>query len=239
MALAFNQSAGGAKKNSLDYIKFGEGENRIRFVGDLLARYCYWKQLKDYNIPVECLAFNREKEMFDNLEKDWFKHYFPKHLSGTNIGKPIYPVWSYAIQAIDLKDGKLKMCGLKKKLFEQILEHAATLAEDMEGVDMVDPTNMDLGFDIVFNKKKTGQHAFNVEYNLNQLKSKIRALTDAEKAEVEEHIKPIDELIPRQTSDEQKAFIESAWFEEEEEPNQDKEAAKVAAGDDFDDDIPF
>jgi len=231
MGMNFGDSAGGAKKNNLDYVKFGEGTNRIRFVGEILPRYCYWKQLKTNNIPVECLSFSREKEMFTNTEKDWFKHYFPKR----EDGKDVYPVWSYAIQAIDLNDGKLKMCGLKKKLFEQILKLSQKPA-------FGDPTDVNTGWDIVFEKTKTGPHAFNVEYNLDQLECKVRALTDEEKETIKD-IKPIDELIPRPSAEDQKAFIETAWFGEEE-ANTDDDAAKAAAGersdaDKFDDDIPF
>lgn len=231
MALNFNDSAGGAKKNNIEYVKLQEGVNKVRFVGQILARYCYWKQLKTNNIPVECLAFNRDKEMFDNLEKDWFKHYFPLR----DDGKDNYPVWSYAIQAIDLSDGKLKMFGLKKKLFEQIMKLAAK-----EGFG--DPTNPDSGWDIVFSKNKTGPHAFNVEYNLDQLDCKVRPLTDKEKETIAE-MKPIDELLPRQSSEDQKKFIENAWFGEEETNSDDAAAAAVsddaAKADSFDDDIPF
>ena len=220
MGKAFGDSAGGAKKNDLDYIKFVEGENKMRLVGELLPRYCYWKKLGNNNIPVECLAFDRNKERFLNTEKDWFKHYFPKN----DKGEDMRCVWSYAIQVIDLRDGKLKMCGLKKKLFDQIKE----LADKHLG----DPTDPDEGWDVVFEKKKTGPHAFNVEYTLDQLSSKKRALTEAERAELEK-VKPIDELIPRPTADEQLAFIKQAWLEKEEE-NTDKEVES-----EFEEDIPF
>jgi hypothetical protein len=43
--------------------------------------------------------------------------------------------------------------------------------------------------------------------------------------EVYETVKPIDELIPRPTPDEQKAFIERMWLnKDKEEENADKEA---------------
>lgn len=116
MAKSFDETEGQAKKTGLEYIKFEFGENKMRMVGQLLPRYAYWKQLKDNNIPVECLSFDRDKEKFTNIEKDWFKHYFPKKPDG----KDMTCVWSYVIQVIDPKDGKLKLCGLKKKLFDQI-----------------------------------------------------------------------------------------------------------------------
>ena len=159
MGKSFDDSEGGAKKSKLEYIKFEFGENKMRMVGDLLPRYAYWKKLGTNSIPVECLSFDREEERFLNAEKDWFKHYFPK----ADDGKEMRCQWSYAIRVIDPKDGKLKMCGLKKKLFEQV--------QDLAKKRLGDPTNVETGWDIVFEKKKTGSHAFNVEYILDQLAS--------------------------------------------------------------------
>lgn len=237
MGKAFGESAGGAKKNNLDYMTFVEGQNKMRIVGEILPRYAYWRQLKTDNgkhmIPVECLSFDREREEFTNIEKDWYKHFFPKIESGQNAGKDVFPQWSYVGTVIDPKDGKLKMVGFKKKLFEQIQLMAKKPAYG-------DPTDPVTGWDVVFNKNKTGSHAFNVEYVLDQLECKVRPLTDAEKVELDENLKPIDELVPRQTPEMQKAFIETAWLgKDKEEPNTDEEAAKAAVGDDFDDDIPF
>jgi len=91
MGLAFNSANGSAKKSGLEYIKLELGENTFRMVGEILPRYCYWKQMGDNHIPVECLAFDRDKERFTNVEKDWFRHYFPDQKC----------VWSYVIQVID------------------------------------------------------------------------------------------------------------------------------------------
>jgi hypothetical protein len=223
MAKAFGDSAGGAKKKVLDYMKFEMGPNKMRIVGPIIARYSYWKQLGTNNIPVECLSFDRDQEAFTNVEKDWFKHYFPKN----EEGKETRCIWSYVGIVIDGKDGKLKLVGFKKKLFEQIQELA-------EKEDFGDPTNPESGWWIYFNKKKTGPHAFNVEYTVDQLESMKSkgALTDEEKALVDE-MPNIDELVPRPTAEQQKAFIENAWLSKEEE-NVDEEVA-----DEFEKDIPF
>ena len=225
MGLAFNNANGSAKKSGLDYIKLELGETTFRMVGELLPRYCYWKQMGDHSIPVECLSFDREKERFTNIEKDWFKHHFADQKC----------VWSYVIQVIDMKDGKLKLMGLKKKLFDQILD----LANDLG--DPTDPVN---GWDVIVDKKKTGPHIFNIEYKLKERAIKARELTAEEMVEFEK-VKPIDELIPRQSPEEQKAFIEQAWINKEED-NVDKESIDEFADkttdkpkDDFDDDIPF
>lgn len=221
MGKSWDESAGEAIKTKLDYIKFDMGKNKMRMVGDLLPRYCYWKRLKDNNIPVECLSFDREKEKFLNSETDWFKHYFPKKENGDNMSCS----WSYVIRVFDPKDGKLKLCGLKKKLFEQI----QTMAKDHLG----SPTDPDTGWEIVFTKKKTGPLAYNIEYTLDQLDCKVQPLTDEQK-EIVAKMPSIDEVIPRPTADQQHAFIKTAWLEPEAETNVDSDAA-----DGFDDDIPF
>jgi len=218
MGVSFGSAHGSAKKNSLEYIKLEFGENEFRMVGDLLPRYAYWKQLSSggntFSIPVECLSFNREKEEFDNLEKDWFKHYFPKEKC----------VWSYVIQVLDEDD--VKLCGLKKKLFDQIQTAAESLG---------DPTDLETGWSVKVNKKKTGPNVYNVEYELLQLKLEKVALTDAQKATLDEKMKSIDELIPRQTPEQQKAFIEQAWFGDKEETNVDSEAIDEL---DINEDVP-
>lgn len=97
----------------------------------------------------------------------------------------------------------------------------------------------DVPGDVVFNKNKTGPHAFNVEYVIDALECKesIRALTE-EELEAIKDLKPIDELVPRQTAEQQKAFIENAWFSNDEE-NVDDDAANALDTDSADDDILF
>lgn len=203
MGVAFGDAHGSAKKNDLEYIKLEFGENEFRMVGELLPRYAYWKELKTNNIPVECLSFDRKEERFTNIEKDWFKHYFPEAKC----------VWSYVIQVID-KNNELKLCGLKKKLFDQILTASKSLG---------DPTDPETGWTVKLNKKKTGPNVFNVEYELLQLELKKEPLTDKQR-EAFEKVKPIDGIIPRPTSEEQKAFIEANWVGGGEENNVDVEA---------------
>ena len=61
-----------------------------------------------------------------------------------------------------------------------------------------DPTDPDTGWDIVFKKVKTGPLPFNVEYTLQVLQCKVRALTEEERALIEAE-KSIDEKYPRPT----------------------------------------
>jgi ATP-dependent Clp protease ATP-binding subunit ClpA len=189
MALAFGNTKGTAIKNKVDAYEYKDGENTVRLVGGVLPRYVYWiKGTNDKDIPVECLAFDREMEKFVNKEVDHVPTYFPERKCS----------WAYSINCIDPKDGKVKVLNLKKKLFEQIINAAA---------DLGDPTDPDTGWDVVFKRAKTGPLPFNVEYTLQVLRCKKRALTDDERKLVEES-ESIDAKYPRPTADDIKALLE-------------------------------
>ena len=186
MALAFSNTKGKAAKSSYEAYAYKDGENTVRLVGGILPRYVYWvKGTNNKDIPIECLAFNRELEKFDNKEVDHVQNYFPDKKCG----------WAYSVNCI--AGDKVVVLNLKKKLFEQIISAAGDL-----GLDPTDPVD---GFDIVFKRAKTGPLAFNVEYTLSQLKLKKRALTEAELALVAE-APTIDAKIVRPTADEIKAL---------------------------------
>ena len=187
MALGFNEQTGSAQKTSITAYQYKDGMNKVRIVGDILARYVYWiKGENNKNIPFECLSFNRNTERFDNLEKDWVREFYPDLKCG----------WSYATQCID--EGEVKVVNLKKKIWEQII----TAAEDLG-----DPTDWDNGWDIVFERKKTGPLPYNVEYTLHVLKCKKRPLSKEER-EVLEDLKSMDEVMPRPTPDAQKELLD-------------------------------
>jgi len=187
MALSFNQSKGGAQKSSINTYGYQEGDNTVRLVGDVLARYVYWVVGEnDKNIPLECLSFDRNEERFNNKEKDWVREYYPDLKCG----------WSYAMQCIH--NGELKVINLKKKLFEQIL----TAAEDLG-----DPTDVESGWDVKFKRVKTGPLPYNVEYQLQVLKCKPRPLDEAEQ-ELVANLKSMDDVMPRPTPDAQKELLD-------------------------------
>ncbi len=189
MALAFGSTNGKAIKNAVDSFAYADGDNTVRIFGGVLPRYVYWiKGTNDKDIPVECLAFSRVKEKFDNKEVDHVPAYFPEKKCS----------WSYSINCIDPKDGKVKVLNLKKKLFEQIVSAAE---------DLGDPTDPDTGWDIKFKRAKTGPLPFNVEYTLQVLKCKNRPLTDEERAAVAEAV-DIDTKYVRPTADDIKALLE-------------------------------
>lgn len=180
MALAFTSTKGKAIKNTVDSFDYKDGDNVVRLFGGVLPRYVYWlKGTNNKDIPVECLAFDREEERFNNKEVDHVQSYFPEAKCS----------WSYSVNCIDPKDGKPKVLNLKKKLFEQII----TAAEDLG-----DPTDPDTGWDVVFKRVKTGPLPFNVEYTLKALACKPRALSPAERQIIASE-KLIDEKYPRAT----------------------------------------
>jgi len=188
MAISFANVKGSAVKNKVDQYVYKDGDNRVRIVGDILARYVYWvKGENKKDIPFECLAFNRATESFDNAEKDWVK-----------IERPdLKCSWAYAVQCIDPQDGKLKVLNLKKKLWEAVM---------LAAEDLGDPTDHDTGWDIVFRKAKTGPLPINVEYQLQVLKCKPRPLTADERAAISE-LKSMDDVLPRPTADAQKELL--------------------------------
>ncbi len=189
MAIKFADTKGTAQKGA-DAYKYKDGEQTLRIFGDILPRYVYWlKGSNNKDIPAECLSFDRQREKFTNKETD--------HVQAV-MGQDKKCSWAYAVGCIDPADGKAKVLNLKKKLFQQILEAAA---------DLGDPTDPDGGWDITFKKVKTGPLPFNVEYNLSVLRCKNRALNDDERTAIA-NAKPIEELIPRPTSDDIKALLD-------------------------------
>ena len=193
MAIKFGNIEGKAKKSSVDAYTYKEGDNKIRMVGDVLPRYVYWLTTADgKRVPMECLGFDRDKEQFTNIEKDWVRHYFPD----------LKCSWAYAVQCVD-KDNKVKVLNLKKKLFESVMVAAE---------DLGDPTDIETGWALCFKKQKTGPLPFNVEYTLQVLKCKPEPL-NAEQLEAIAELPNIDDVISRPTSELQREFIESRVLE--------------------------
>lgn len=207
MAIAFNKTKGKAQSNKVESYEYKDGDNTVRLFGGVLPRYIYWlKGSNNKDIPVECLAFDREEERFNNVETDHVQRFFPE----------VKCSWSYTVNCIDPKDGKAKVLNLKKKLFEQILTAAESLG---------DPTDTDTGWDVVFKRSKTGPLPFNVEYTLKALACKVRPLTEAERTVIAAE-KTIDEKYPRPTTEDVLKTMEriTKGSEDEEDPTTDGEA---------------
>lgn len=209
MAISFKNTKGKAQSNKVEAFEYKDGENSVRLIGGILPRYIYWlKGTNNKDIPIECLAFSRDKEKFDNLQKDHVQEFYPDAKCA----------WSYSINCIDPKDGKVKALNLKKKLFEQIMGAAE---------DLGDPTDYDTGWDVVFKRTKTGPLAFNVEYQLQVLRCKPRKLSQAER-DLADAEKTIDEKYPRPTEAEVLALLQkiSSGEEDESQSEAEKEAVK-------------
>ena len=212
MALSFKQTKGKAQKSSVEAYEYKDGENSVRLIGGVLPRYVYWvKGTNNKDIPIECLAFSRDKEKFDNVEKDHVPEYFPDAKCS----------WSYSINCIDPKQNKVVALNLKKKLFEQI----ANAAEDLG-----DPTDYDTGWDVVFKRTKTGPLAFNVEYTLQVLRCKKRSLSDNERT-LADKAQSIDEKYTRPTAEEVRALIEKLQKGAEEEAENQTDSEREAVKD--------
>ena len=74
--------------------------------------------------------------------------------------------------------------------------------------DLGDPTDFDSGWDLCFKRVKTGPLAYNVEYQLQVLKCKARALSAKEKEAVVD-LKSMDDVMSRPTPDAQKELLDS------------------------------
>lgn len=196
MSVSFNNLNGGAKKSDVTYMKLSEGPNTFRILPDsILPGYTYWvKGANGKDIPFECLQFDRDLEKFDNTQACPVKDAGIKDKEG----KDIRCQWSYKCQVINKSTGKVEVLQLKKGIMSDIIG----VAQQME----IDPTDVDAGTWFTVVKKKTGPAAFNVEYNLQQLKCKTEALSDAEK-ELVSAAKPIEDLFKRETYDEQAARL--------------------------------
>ena len=199
MAIGFNTTKGSAQKSKIETYNFGNKEDHhIRLVGDLLPRYVYWiKGENNKNIPMECLSFDRNSETFNNVEHDHVRDFYPDMKCG----------WAYAVQGIDYSDKSIKVVNLKRKLFDQILVA-------ME--DLGNPTDPETGWDIYFKRLKTGPQVFNVEYQLQMLKCKPRALEDWEQ-ELVADLKSMDDVLPRPTPDAQLELLKKIQGAESEE----------------------
>ena len=214
MAIKFTDLQGKASKAGPDRFKPQEGKNQFRIIGSVVPGYKYWLKTKDgTSVPMDCLAFNRETEQFDNKQRDVVREYFPEKKCS----------WAYQSFVIDRSDGKVKLFDHKKRLFESILDAAKK--------KLGDPTDPEKGWDIIFTRKKTGPQPFNVEYTLETFELENSALSEEDLAAIEEAGK-IEDLVKLPTPEEQEAFIKNYILGDEEENVPDD------VKNEFDDDIP-
>jgi hypothetical protein len=98
-----------------------------------------------------------------------------------------------------LKDpSKVSIFNNKKKIFVVIVG----MVEDLG-----DPSDPEKGWDVVFTKVKNGPKVYNVEYTVQQLKCKNRALTETELAMLSNH-PTIDEILRRAPAEDIKKYLD-------------------------------
>ena len=222
-----NQSAGfmdapDSASEKLDTYTVKDGVNKFRLIGPIVPRYVYWVPNSDgKTIPIECLSFDRNKGRFLDNQEDPTLEFFPNKLKyqgvpvkdkkGNNV--PMRASWSYVGMVFDLDEGTpekpvVKLMYFKKTAYDDI----KNLARKKLG----DPTHPEEGWDVTLEKKKTGSGQFDVEYECDPFACQEgkRPLTDEEK-EAYEDTKSIDELIPRQTPEQQREFIKERVLGEE------------------------
>lgn len=222
MAIKFTDLQGKASKNGPERFKPVNGKNAFRIVGSVVPGYKYWlKTRDDTSVPMDCLGFNRDTEVFDNKVRDVVREFFPDKKCS----------WAYQSLVIDRSDGKVKLFDHKKKLFEAILDAAKK--------KLGDPTDPEKGWDIVFTRKKTGPLPFNVEYTLETFELENSSLTKddlAAIAEAEEQFGTIEEIAKIPTPEEQEQFIKNYILPKEDE---DEVPGELKGEDPMDDDIPY
>jgi hypothetical protein len=166
------------------------GDTRVRLIGDVMPRYCYWVVTKEgKKMPVECLQFNRQTESFDNSAKDPFKE----------MDADVYsdkPQFAYVCNVIDRADGKIKIFDLRSTIYSQIVDYATN-------PDYSNPADAESGYDLTVKKEKTGPLPQNVKYTVIPARNNS-PLKDSEQ---ELELFDLDKIYKRQTYDEQKEWL--------------------------------
>ena len=112
------QTSGNQQRREIQRLTMGIGDTKVRLIGDVMPRYCYWVVTKEgKKMPVECLQFSRENESFDNSAQDPFKE----------LDEAIYsdkPQFSYVCNVIDRADGQIKLFDLRATIYSQIVDYA-------------------------------------------------------------------------------------------------------------------
>ena len=184
------QNTGSNNRKEIERLKLTVGDTKVRLVGDVLPRYCYWVVTTEgKKMPVECLEFQRETEAFDNKAENPFKE----------IPADVYsdkPQFSYVCNVLDRTDNKIKLFDLRATIYGQIVDYASN-------PDYGSPADSEKGYDITVKKEKTGPLPQNVKYTVIPARNNS-ALTEDEKAM---ELFDLDRIYKRQSYDEQKEWL--------------------------------
>lgn len=195
------QPAGNSNgSRTIERIKLSEGENKLRLLGNVMPRYVYWVTNNEgKRTPVECLSFVRDNETFMDKEGvDPVKEIDPSIYSDK-------PVFSYVCNAIDRKDGQIKLFDLKPTIYRQILDYAMN-------PEYGNPAADEEGYDITIKKEKTGPQVMNVKYTCIPSRRTV-PLTDEEKGQ---ELYELEKIFKRPSYEDQKEFLlrNTAYFSE-------------------------
>lgn len=180
----------GEQRREINRIALPQGDTKLRLVGDVMPRYCYWVVTKDgKKMPVECLQFNRETESFDNSAKDPFKEIDPEVYSDK-------PGFAYVCNVIDRKTNTIGLLDLRSTIYSQIVDYATN-------PDYGSPADPETGYDITIKKEKTGPLPQNVKYTVIPARNNS-ALTDEDRAL---ELYDLTKIFKRQTYEEQKKWL--------------------------------
>ena len=131
------------QRREIERMTMNIGDNKLRLIGDVLPRYCYWVTTTEgRKMPVECLEFSRETESFDSSAENPFKE----------IDEAVYsdkPQFSYVCNVIDRADGKIKLFDLRSTIYSQIVDYASN-------PEYGNPLTQKRGMILLLKKKRLG-----------------------------------------------------------------------------------
>lgn len=178
------------KGKDVKRLTLGMGDTKVRLVGNVLPRYCYWVVTKEgKKMPVESLQYNRETETFDNNADDPFKEIDPAIYSEK-------AQFAYVCNVLNRSSKEIELFDLKATIYGQIVDYA----KNEEYGNPADPVT---GYDITIKKEKTGPLPQNVKYTCVPGRSSS-PLTEEEKAL---ELFDLSVLIKRPTYNEQKEWL--------------------------------
>jgi hypothetical protein len=191
---------GGGQRREIERLTLPVGDTKVRLIGEVMPRYVYWVVTTEgKKMPVECLRFDRQKETFNDSNKDPM----------SEIDEEVYsdkPQFAYVCNVIDRSDNKIKIFDLRSTIYKQIVDYATN-------PDYGNPAADDAGYDITIKKEKTGPLPQNVKYSVIPARNNS-SLTESEKSL---ELFELDKIYKRQSYEEQKQWLlqNTAYFAEE------------------------
>tara|TARA_B110000285_G_C15141085_1_gene630791 strand:+ start:3521 stop:4180 length:660 start_codon:yes stop_codon:yes gene_type:complete len=183
-------TSGNSERRDIQRLSMALGDTKIRLVGDVMPRYCYWVVTKEgKKMPVECLEFDREKETFVSTNPNPFKE----------IDTDVYsekPQFSYVCNVIDRSDNSIKLLDLRQTIYAQIVDYATN-------PDYGNPADLEGGYDLTIKKEKTGPLPQNVKYTL--IPARSNSPLKAEEAALE--LFDLSKIYKRPDYDTQKEWL--------------------------------